>query len=101
MSERRDTAPTGSRRDRRTRSLRIAVAFLFHAPGLWLIGTPGLGRGVRRKNVVAVLATLLAMGVAGAVTRSAWPAIIAWAVGHVAWGTWLAARLARGVGDDG
>jgi hypothetical protein len=94
-------ARTGESPGRRIAPARLVlVAFLFHAPGLWLLGAPALGRRTRRENLAAVLATIIAMALAGALTRAVWPVVVAWAVGHAAWGARLAARVRRGVAAD-
>ena len=73
---------------------RRLVAWLGHAPGLWLFYREAVPVGLRRANLVAVLATLIAMTVAALALRAAW-VLFAWLAGHVVWGTVLAWRLPR------
>lgn len=74
---------------------RRAIAFFFHAPGLWLFYRQGLPRALVRPNVVAVAATLLAMGVAGWLATEHRLVTVAgvWLAGHFAWGAYLARAL--------
>ena len=68
------------------------MAFLFHAPGLWLFYRQKLAPQLQRQNVLAAGATFLAMAV-GFWSQGLWALGAAWAVGHVAWGAWLARAL--------
>ncbi len=68
------------------------VAFLFHAPGLWLFFRFELSRALQRQNAVAASSTLLAMGAAW-FARGLPAMALTWAVGHVLWGAWLAAMI--------
>lgn len=72
--------------------LRRLVAWLGHAPGLWLVYGETLAPKLRRANVVAAGATLLGIGGAVCLVDNAgWGTIvIPWAIGHVLWGTYLA-----------
>ena len=72
------------------------LAFFCHAPGLWLFHRFTLGPRTKRENLVAVVMTLLAMGVAFAATQGWSASFAAWLLGHVAWGAWLARRVHRG-----
>jgi drug/metabolite transporter (DMT)-like permease len=80
---------------RRERARRL-VAFLGHAPALWLVYRERLPRRIIIANAVAAAGTLAAVFLA--TRRSPRPlraAALAWAAGHVAWGTLLAAMLPR------
>ena len=75
------------------------VAFLGHAPGLRL-ATPVrfTARGVRI-NVIAVALTLIAMAVSGFVAppgQGPWAVLVAWLLGHFAWGTILSIWILAG-----
>jgi hypothetical protein len=75
---------------------RRLVAFIAHAPGLWLVYREPLPRQLRRGNVLAILVTLAVMGGAWlAADQARRPAAIAlaWLAGHLTWGAYLAARL--------
>jgi hypothetical protein len=77
----------------RCAALRRAVAWLGHAPGLWLLYREVMPARLRWANVLAVLGTLAAMGLATALVEGApwWQAaLLAWIAGHVVWGTILA-----------
>ena len=75
--------------------MRRLVAFVGHAPGLWLAYREPIPRELRRANVVAVAATIVAMVAAVAfVDAGGWlRPLVPWLVGHLAWGTYLALRL--------
>lgn len=76
-------------------SARVWTAFFFHAPGLRLFHGARLGPSTVRRNVLAIAITLAGM----ALSLLAWGGLacaIAWAIGHVAWGAWLAARVHAG-----
>ena len=76
--------------------MRRAVAFVLHAPGLRLVYSERLTPALARYNALAVIATF---GIAyilydtapegEAMTR----ALIAWCIGHFAWGGYLALNL--------
>jgi hypothetical protein len=72
------------------------LAFVFHGPGVSVLGREPLGPTLLRDNVLALAATLAA--VLAAVQLAPLPAVRAWvwavfAVGHFGWGTYLAARV--------
>ena len=71
------------------------VALGFHAPGLWWWYRRRLGPRTRQHNVVAIGLTVAAMVLAGLVTRDAVVVAATWALGHLAWGAWLAVRVRR------
>ena len=76
--------------------LRRAVVWAGHVPALRLIYGERLPSHLVRPNVAAVAMTLASIGIASALAPNGWrllAGLIAWAVGHVAWGTYLAARL--------
>lgn len=73
----------------------VWTAFFFHAPGLWLFHGARLGPSTARRNVLAVAMTLAAMA-ASLHTWGGLACALAWAIGHVAWGAWLAARVRAG-----
>lgn len=73
--------------DRRRRGL----AFVGHAPALWLFYREALPRPMWLPNAVAVLATLVT--VAAAWRTSPLAALGAFVIGHFAWGAFLAWRL--------
>jgi len=72
------------------------IAFFFHAPGLRLVFGRRLGRRTKRWNVVALFVTMVAMATAYILVRDAVAPVLAWAICHVIWGSWLAARVLRG-----
>ena len=75
---------------------RRLVAFVGHAPGLWLVYGESLPASMKRANVVAVAVTLLAMVAAAIVAphgRAIMAAVAAWLVGHGLWGAYLFVRL--------
>lgn len=55
-----------------------------------------LGPRTRRLNGIAVAVTVGAMGAAFALAPGVAAPILAWAVGHAAWGAFLASRVVRG-----
>ncbi len=76
--------------------LRRTIAFVGHLPGLWLVYREGIPHALRRPNLLAVGATLAAMGVAGVGAPAGsrgWAVLITWGVGHFAWGAYLAFHL--------
>lgn len=72
--------------------MRRLIAFLFHAPGLWLFYREPIPRRLWAANLIAIGLTLAAVIVGGA-RFGGGPAFLAWACGHVAWGAVLAATL--------
>ena len=67
-----------------------------HVPALRLFYGERLPSHLVRPNVAAVAMTLVAIALAAALAPEGsrlMAGLIAWAVGHVAWGTYLAARL--------
>ncbi len=72
--------------------MRRLVAFLFHAPGLWLVYRERLPRRLYAANAVAIGVTLVAAAVAF-VRLDGLAAAAAWASGHVLWGAVLAAKI--------
>jgi hypothetical protein len=78
--------------------LRLLVALVAHAPGLWLFYREPLPTALRRPNLIAVGLTLIAMAVAALTAPAgarALPVLGLWAAGHFAWGAYLCARLPR------
>jgi hypothetical protein len=75
--------------------MRRLVALVGHAPGLWLAYREPIPPELRRANVVAVMATVVAMAAALVfVDEGGWlRPVVAWLVGHLAWGMFLAWRL--------
>jgi hypothetical protein len=74
--------------------MRRLVAWLGHAPGLWLAYREPIPRELRGANVAAVVATLIAIGVVAANVDDGWLRFaVPWLVGHVLWGAYLAWRL--------
>jgi hypothetical protein len=71
------------------------VAFLFHAPGLWLTGVR-LGPATLRTNALALGVTLAAMAAAWVQTASVVLTVALWLAGHLAWGAWLARLVSTG-----
>ncbi|HEU0035115.1 MAG TPA: hypothetical protein VFQ53_31025 [Kofleriaceae bacterium] len=65
------------------------VAFLFHAPGLYVVYRERLPWEMVKKNLVAIAVTLAAMLGTGVVAGPL-AAILAWGAGHAAWGAYLA-----------
>lgn len=77
----------------------VVTAFLFHAPGLWVVYRRRLGAGTTRRNAMAAGLTLAAMA-AGYAWGGGGRAAAIWAIGHIAWGAWLAARVKRGIAGE-
>lgn len=77
--------------------MRRVVAFFGHAPGLWLVYREPLPHIVRRPNAIAVALTLTGMALAFFTVPSqpGLAVLVAWLVGHFAWGTYLALKLPR------
>jgi hypothetical protein len=76
--------------------VRNVVAFLFHAPGLWIFFRARLSPATVRANVVAVGFTLAAIAIAGAAAKDGGriaAVLTAWAIGHVLWGFELVRRI--------
>ncbi len=71
------------------------VAFFGHAPALWLFARFRLNRPTQRRNVVAVISTLVVMAIGGFL-RGGWGVLLAWLVGHFVWGGFLALYVLRG-----
>ena len=77
-------------------NMRRAVAFLFHAPGLRIFYHERLTPDLARANLLAVTATLCAILLAHRTApegEQMFRAVIAFVLGHVAWGAYLALRL--------
>ena len=81
-------------------SLRRFVAFIGHAPALWLFYGESLEERLHRPNLVAIALTLALMAIVPVAahllweTTTVWPYVfVAWVLGHVAWGVFLAVRL--------
>lgn len=76
---------------------RRLVALFTHAPGLWIFFRERLPAHLLKDNLWALLGTLLAMLAPFAIPafreRAGWLALIAWLLGHFAWGVYLAVRL--------
>lgn len=77
------------------------LAFAGHYPAVRILGGRALRPEWVRKNVLAICATLAAVGVAGAIgSRYGHPAIAAisaFSTGHFVWSGWLAWGIAKGV----
>jgi hypothetical protein len=72
----------------------VMTAFFLHAPGLWILYRMRLARQLALRNAIAVALTLATMGAAG--SAFGLPGVVAaWALGHVAWGAFLAATIRR------
>lgn len=77
------------------------IAFAGHAPGLAMFASVRFTPTLRRTNVVAVAATLLAMAVAFVVAPpgSRWRWLLwAWLVGHFLWSFTLSGWILSGRG---
>lgn len=76
------------------------VAFLAHAPGLYVLAGRTLAPAWVRLNVAALVATFLAMGGAGVAMRDRGQVGLgvasAWMLGHFAWSVGLAWGVLRG-----
>lgn len=78
---------------------RRAAAWLFHAPGLYLIHGERLSPRLLRANAVAAILTVAAIAAAAVLAPPSPPslrlfaAIAAWLAGHVAWGSYLVRHL--------
>lgn len=70
------------------RSRAALLAFLFHAPGLYLF-TPYLMNSMQgRTNAIALLLTFIAMGLGALLS---WHFVfVAWLIGHFSWSAYLA-----------
>lgn len=75
--------------------LRRLVALFGHVPGLWLVYREPLPRELRVANLVAVVATLVAvLVVVGRADTVGWlDVLVPWLIGHFVWGAYLAWRL--------
>lgn len=83
----------------RSRPRVAAIAFLGHVPGLKLLTDCRLTPALVRVNVVAVVLTLVAMGVAWSVAAEGergWATLVAWLVGHFLWSTIFAGWILLG-----
>jgi len=78
----------------RSRSvLKSLVAVTLHQPGLWLIYHERVSEALRRRNFIAVLIVLVGMAavtIIGPRDHRLLAALTVWAVGHLAWGAYLA-----------
>lgn len=75
----------------------VLLAFAFHYPGLRLLAGVRLDRQTARWNVVAAVATLIAMAVtAVTAARPLTATFYAWLIGHFVWSVVLSFRVARG-----
>lgn len=85
---------TSWRHSKRCVARRRWVAFLGHAPGLYLACGQGLPRALWAPQALAAVVTLAAM-VAAAFAVSPWwlGAGAAWLLGHLSWSAYLAWRL--------
>ena len=72
--------------------MRRSIAFLFHAPGLWLFYRERLPRRLVAANIVAIVLTVAA-ALAAFAKLGAGAAIATWASGHFVWGLVLAKKL--------
>jgi hypothetical protein len=69
------------------------IAFLFHAPGLWIARVP-VPSAAKRENGVAMAVTLAATALAW--SAASWQAALAvYLVGHFAWSARLAWWVSR------
>lgn len=70
------------------------VAFLGHAPGLYVLCGEGLPRALWAPQALAVAVTLAAMAAAAFAVSPWWLGTgAAWLLGHLSWSTYLALRL--------
>jgi hypothetical protein len=75
--------------------MRQLIAVLGHVPAMWLVYRWRPDRRTRNVNLAAISVTVAAMVAVGLTVDPPLPAVIAaWAVGHVAWGAYLARRVA-------
>jgi hypothetical protein len=73
--------------------IRAIVAVVFHRPGLWLFYGIRVPVHVQRMNRVAIAAVMLAMAGSAIFVRPqlrVMAVLIAWALGHILWGFYLA-----------
>lgn len=84
------------------RMVRRLVALFGHAPGLWIVYREKLQPELRRANLMAVAATLIAMAaIVCFLDEARWIGVlVAWLVGHLSWGAYLARRLPARAGSD-
>ena len=79
----------------RSRIWLLLVGFVGHAPGLWLFFRRSIPPPARRENLLAVLATLVAVAAAWLAGLD-WHWLVAiWLAGHLGWGARLAWLLRR------
>jgi hypothetical protein len=71
------------------------IGFLFHGPGVRVLGGRSMDARTWRLNLGALACTGAAM-VAGLVASGPWGLFWAWFIGHMAWGSLLARALLRG-----
>ena len=79
----------------RSRVWLLIVGLVGHAPGLWLLFRRSPPASARRENLVAAVATLIALLVAWMLGIDGWWLVGIWLVGHFAWGArvvWLLRR---------
>ncbi len=77
------------------RSRAALLAFLFHAPGLYLLTPYRLSAAQGRTNAVALLLTFAVMGI-GAMQQAWGFVLVAWLIGHFGWSAYLARTVWRG-----
>ena len=68
------------------------IALLGHAPALWVFAGRRISGSMMLKNAAALLATFVAMA-AGYLWRGGPAVLVAWIVGHLAWGMFLARHI--------
>ena len=75
---------------------RLAIlGFVFHGPGVRVLGGRTLNARIWRINLWALAATGAAM-IGGFAAGGPWGLFWGWFVGHFAWGTYFARALYRG-----
>jgi intracellular septation protein A len=75
---------------------RLLIAWVGHAPGLWLIYREKLPRSLIAANAVAVFLTAIAIAcvlVSGRFVHRIATAIVVWIFCHVLWGSYLVWHL--------
>jgi hypothetical protein len=82
-----------------TRRGRAWIAFLFHAPGLWLFCPTRFTPRIIKANLIALALTVIATALSVMVTTryALWVGLAAWSIGHFLWGAYLARALDREV----
>jgi hypothetical protein len=88
--------PTYAALAKRLLTSRRFIAWIAHAPGLWAVYGEVLPKPMQRANLIAVVATVVAVGSVCALVCRPYrlvTALIVWVMCHVTWGSYLAWHL--------